>query len=1131
MPEPVVTVEAQQPGSIPWVTEPGADLAPLSEWDRSQAIMSLAFPSLFPTGEGDYVQPREREISYSDYVLHLMRYSNGRFASHSRFPYFVFNTWMRQQSSQLSSFFVNRFNRPEGRDVSIEDISATLAADSGDYHAQALLNSVVRSAASLRGTRPFWNGKKHQLMAYIRALGKPSLFMTLSAADLQWDALARSMPDYDLWKQASGKDRIRIATKNLRLNPHIAATHFERRFNHFLHSVLIPKFNVKDYWMRIEFQGRGSSHSHFFLWCEGPPPFDVESPAGRDQFAELWHRHVRGVNPEPERTTGLYDTSALQSDNLELKNTMANFSDIVNRVQPHRCSPYCQRRKKGAAGDEEYCRFYFPRLHRERGVVSKEHNPNQWSFIAATNDSQMNPYNRLVSMAWRANTDVSPCTSMHAVMTYIAKYASKEEKATTPYRDIMRRVIPRVSSEKPFLSFVARMLNQLIQERDWSSQEVAHLLQGLPLAKGSRTQLSLDCRPKNQQQTSVMLDEGAEEGMRKGQSLYDKYEHRAPRFEDVSLFEYITRHNLTRPSRVCLIPNDRDWRVINYFPRYQANGQDPSQFYRVKIILHHPFRDYPVCSDADRFRFEEDGPEFKTWQEAFVYCKSRHNHPDDYYEDPPQPVNNDDEFEERPEEPVAGQAANFQDLLNPQPNALQNEDPDRLGDRELDREANWRPRIGKYADQYPLLFTEGPQWWDNRKEAAPAGFDVATQSTSQSDNLNWQQRQLYDTVLQHYGQHLAFERGEGPAPRQLLINVDGSAGTGKSYVIKLISAHLQAAARNYGLASPVMRLAPTGSAAFNIEGSTIHTALKIPVGSKFGAPTDAQRTGLQNTFRPIRYIVIDEKSMVSLQLMGQIDQRLRSAAFERPDAAKYFGGMNILLCGDFYQLTPVAATPLFTPEPKKLEDISGRSAYCAFDTTVTLSTIVRQQGGDQEAFRQALEALRHGTVEKAHWDTLMTRTKYKLTPGEIDSFRDAVHLFFANKFVKEHNHDRLRDMGSPVIAINAEHDTPAAANVDADKFQNLQAVLRVSIGCRVMLLNNLWTEHGLVNGRQGDLVDIVWPVGLDGDPRDSLPLFMLVAFDDLPADAPEVFRNNRKKVVLSGCEFGVGLVVFTRYVR
>ena len=147
--------------------------------------MSLAFPSLFPTGKGDYVQPREREISYSDYLLHLMRYSDGRFASHSRFPYFVFNTRMRQQSSQLSSFFVNRFNRPEGRDVSIDDISAASAADSGDYHAQALLNSVVRSGASLRGTRPFWNGKKHQLMSYIRSLGKPSVTVLVAVVALR----------------------------------------------------------------------------------------------------------------------------------------------------------------------------------------------------------------------------------------------------------------------------------------------------------------------------------------------------------------------------------------------------------------------------------------------------------------------------------------------------------------------------------------------------------------------------------------------------------------------------------------------------------------------------------------------------------------------------------------------------------------------------------------------------------------------------------------------------------------------------------------------------------------------------------------------------------------------------------
>ena len=105
-----------------WLTKSAANEAPLSEWDRSQAIMSLAFPSLFPTGEGGFVQPREREISFNDYVSHLMRYSDGRFASHSHFPYFLFNTRMRQQSRGLSAFFVNRFNQPEGRDITIDHL-------------------------------------------------------------------------------------------------------------------------------------------------------------------------------------------------------------------------------------------------------------------------------------------------------------------------------------------------------------------------------------------------------------------------------------------------------------------------------------------------------------------------------------------------------------------------------------------------------------------------------------------------------------------------------------------------------------------------------------------------------------------------------------------------------------------------------------------------------------------------------------------------------------------------------------------------------------------------------------------------------------------------------------------------
>ncbi|CZR49932.1 uncharacterized protein FPRO_16137 [Fusarium proliferatum ET1] len=60
---------------------------PLNEFNRSQALLSLAFPTLFPTGEGDFIEPRQRSVTYSDYIERLMKFHDGRFARHPRFPY------------------------------------------------------------------------------------------------------------------------------------------------------------------------------------------------------------------------------------------------------------------------------------------------------------------------------------------------------------------------------------------------------------------------------------------------------------------------------------------------------------------------------------------------------------------------------------------------------------------------------------------------------------------------------------------------------------------------------------------------------------------------------------------------------------------------------------------------------------------------------------------------------------------------------------------------------------------------------------------------------------------------------------------------------------------------------------
>ena len=99
-------------------------------------------------------------------------------------------------------------------------------------------------------------------------LGPAHLFVPFSAADLHWDDLMRHLPRYEDWKTAYTTERMRIASINLRDNPHIAAQWFYIRFDVFRDMVLRPRFAIVNYWDRFEWQGRGSSHNHALYWMD-----------------------------------------------------------------------------------------------------------------------------------------------------------------------------------------------------------------------------------------------------------------------------------------------------------------------------------------------------------------------------------------------------------------------------------------------------------------------------------------------------------------------------------------------------------------------------------------------------------------------------------------------------------------------------------------------------------------------------------------------------------------------------------------------------------------------------------------------------------------------------------------------
>ncbi|EXU95789.1 helitron helicase-like domain protein [Metarhizium robertsii] len=398
---------------------------------------------------------------------------------------------------------------------------------SEDPEAQVLVNSITRHGVSLRGTRPFWNRKRQDLETYAYNLGCPGAFITFSPADLHWRSLYQHMPRYDEWLAASESERMGLSRQLLRQNPHIAAFHFYRRYCFFRDIVLSKKFNITDYWDRYEWQGRGSPHNHDLYWMDHCPTVDMVDEAARDVFARTWGFNITAINPEPSRTMPQGEGNPLSVDPLSTGLTFLRLSQIVNRCQRHRCNTtYCLRVRKrtvdlardmeGAAADieaanaanpERECRFDFPRALRELAAVIRKEGKSYYVFEAARNGNLTNHFNPAIILGWLANIDISPCTSLQGVITYAAKYCSKFEKKREPYCKLADQVLPNTTHLQPLLSFSSRLKNKLISERDYSAQEISHLLLNIPLQEGTRMVVSVDRRPLEKTRRS-----GEEEG-------------------------------------------------------------------------------------------------------------------------------------------------------------------------------------------------------------------------------------------------------------------------------------------------------------------------------------------------------------------------------------------------------------------------------------------------------------------------------------------------------------------------------------------------------------------------------------------------------------------------------------------
>ena len=895
---------------------------------------------------------------------------------------------------------------------------------------------------------------------------------------MQWQDLHRHLPGSADLAAANDRTRRTWIWEGVQKNPHIVAHYLLIRLRAFVEQVLRPLLGFTDSWDRFEWQARGSGHLHALFWIPAAPPLDVETEEVRQRFAQYWGSLITATNPDPLRLPDARNPASLAP--ASVVNTADQFAAFVNRLQMHSTckAPYCLRTTR--TSEQPRCRFFFPRPLFPDPVVTKEINEKAWLFSPARNQPYLNQCSPVITMGWMANTDVQPPTSLRAVLTYIGKYVSKPEKSSASYVELQSQIIPYINERSPLHSFVSRMLNKLIGERDWSAQEISHLLLQLPVQHSSRTLVSLDCRPDKDQPDLIVLESGELQAQRSPLRRYCERltdtANQNPALPGLSLFDCLRSWDW----RTWKVRPRATPRVINYFPRYL---DDPSSeaypdYCRVKLMLHHPFTDY---SDL----LTVDGQVYESYVDAYRVCRLRHQHQEDFYTDPDAGSESDMGSESASDMEDEGEddqpLADFEAFARRRPQEdLRSNDPllDGLGAREMDRIYDWTAHVG----QYDL----SSEVWDHMKADNPVAQVVTIDSCPLA--LNPEQRKLYNVVVAQYSQELADEQ-----PTQLLLNVDGVAGSGKTFTLLKTCARVQELATAAGKQNPVFRAAPTGIAAFNFVGKTLHSLLRLPVKGKKADLSTATLQSLQALFRDCRFLIIDEKSMISLRTLSVIDDRLRAMFPACSDSP--FGGINVLLCGDFFQLPPVGGQPLFASRQSHIEAIKGSQLYRAFDRTIRLAQVMRQQGEDSVSvrFRQALGELRASQLSQESWQLLCTRMANQLPPDVVTSFSDALRLYYTSAEVRETNDAQLAATNHAVKRILARHQGRNAAKATEEEADNLCPDICVCLGARVMLTTNLWTEIGLVNGSLGTVCDLSWDSGQD--PSSALPSIIFVRFD------------------------------------
>ena len=1085
---------------------PGQESTPISLFQDIQSEI-LSFPTIFCGQPRTDNSKRLVPLHFSAICKWELRNVDRRVATCIPNIFFKLKRLQIKQIRDKVSLAIRKC-KTKGRTITVSDFMSP-----GFVENMTMQNDGYRVLRTLRGSPPYWEQAKRDVFSMIRQLGIPTWFCSFSAAETKWEPLLQSLS-----KLVNGKNITLEEARTLnwhekctliKSDPVTCARYFDYRVQAFIKNVLkhpsLPIGDIVDFFYRVEFQQRGSPHIHMLVWVKGAPVhgscldsvlvafIDKYVTCRKDESIPVLinyqtHRHAgtcrkKGKDvcrfnfplfPMPE-TTILYpiENTCEQNDHSAYVKKIVSLLNDLHKAESN------------VNFDEFLAELGIDYALYVKSVRSTLNRPKIF-LKRSVAESRINNYNETLIKSWMANMDLQFVLDPFSCVSYIVSYISKGQRGLSNL--LKDACADAQQADSDVRQQVRRIGNQFLSSVEIGAQEAVYLVLQIPLRRCSREVIFVDTRKPDDRtslikplsqlkdlpgnSSDVEMDNILKRYKRRSYSMemmcyadfaswYDLCKGHAKKIpvedmtEELPEIEYEYDHDddmdsqdvvsdgtVTRfPCGTCVRKRCKQ-KVI--YTHITPLNQDREEHFREKIMLYTHWRNderdlisqYGTFEESFSAKKVEIDRNIASYEKCAVEYEILHNGDDDCSDGF---VNAESSHQEAVDMNEDISRASILGCFDPGTGLGEFEDYDLGEDLGVARRC-----LG--SEILPHNEVDNDSYFE------------------QMQGLNNEQRKFF-----YYVVHAVKTKS---LPFYTFLS--GGGGVGKSVVTRAIYQALLKYFNHRLNEDPetvkLLLCAPTGKAAHNIGGSTIHSAFCIPANQGFHfKPLDMQQLNtLRARFRSLRVVIIDEISMVGRSMFNFINLRLQ----EIMACTKPFGNISVLAVGDLYQLKPVMDSWIFSQAFRSNElTCLAANPWVELFKFFELTTIMRQR--DDVAFAQLLNRLREGNHTDSDLAVLRSR-EVKQDNKEVAHFP---HLFCTRVDVHTHNLAILADLpASDLQDIQAIDDISGDVNStlretilsripnDPSKTMGLQTNLILGIGLQAEICLNIDTSDGLTNG-------------------------------------------------------------------